>query len=425
MLDIGRTGLSMGRTSRRQAHPVRRILLSGTAALLGLQAGTLLALKVVDTQRKKRTPPQGFPHLPPTEARVSQNQVTIYSYGSELYNAMLDAIDAATDSIYFETYIWKGDEVGNRFKERLIAKARSGVAVYVIFDSFGNLVVPPAFKAFPEEVHTLEYRAIERPWQVVDPRRYSLDHRKLLVVDGQTAFMGGYNIGSLYETEWRDTHLRIEGPATAELAQSFVNFWNRERSSGDRITTVHRQRFDPAISMWSNDAMQLAFPIRDMYIRAIHRAQHHVLLTNSYFVPDHMLLNALKEAAGRGVDVQVLLPWMSNHVAADWAARGYFTDCLRAGIRIFGYQHAMIHAKTCTIDGQWSTIGTANMDRLSSVGNYEINMEIYSEELAHRMEELFACDRGNAFELTLDEWDKRPWYDWLSERILAPLRVMV
>ena len=425
MLDRAHGEARIGRKSRAQGFPVRRILLGGTAALLGLQAGTLLALKIVDTQRQKRTPREGFPYLPPTQARISQNQVTIYSQGSELYEAMLAAIDAATDCIYFETFIWKGDEVGERFKERLIAKARAGVDVYVIFDSFGNLVVPTAFKRFPKEVHTLEYRAIERPWQVVDPRRYALDHRKLLVVDGQTSFIGGYNIGSLYATEWRDTHLRIDGPATAALAQSFVDFWNRGGSHGDRIATVHRQRFDPAISQWSNDAMQLAFPIRDMYIRAIHRAQHHVLLTNSYFVPDHVLLTALKEAAGRGVDVQVLLPWISNHVAADWAARGYFTECLRSGIRIFGYQHAMIHAKTCTIDGQWSTIGTANMDRLSSVGNYEINMEIYGEELAHKMEELFACDRSNALELTLDQWEQRPWYDRASELILAPLRIMV
>jgi cardiolipin synthase len=301
---------------------VRRILLGGAAAVLGLQAGTLVALKVVDTQRQKRTLPSGFPHLPPKEASVTQNRVTIYSYGSNLYDVMLDAIDAAKECIYFETFIWKGDEVGTRFKDRLIAKAREGVDVYVIFDSFGNLVVPPAFKRFPQEVHALEYRAIERPWQVIDPRRYALDHRKLLVVDGQTSFIGGYNIGSLYATEWRDTHLRIDGPATAELAQSFVDFWNRERSSSDPIRRSHVQRFDPAISQWSNDAMQLAFPIRDMYIRAIQRAQHHVLLTNSYFVPDHILLNALKAATGRGVDVQVLLPWMSNHIAADWDARG-------------------------------------------------------------------------------------------------------
>jgi cardiolipin synthase len=161
-----------------------------------------------------------------------------------------------------------------------------------------------------------------------------------------------------------------------------------------------------------------------MYIAAIERAEQHILLTNAYFVPDHILLNALKAAAGRGVDVQILLPWISNHAAADWVARGYFTDCLRAGIRIFAYK-AMMHAKTCTIDGQWSTIGTANLDRLSSVGNYELNVEIYSAELARQMETLFARDKTFAVELTGADWSARPWYVKLSERILAPLRVLM
>jgi len=158
-----------------------------------------------------------------------------------------------------------------------------------------------------------------------------------------------------------------------------------------------------------------------MYIEALDKAEYAILLSNAYFVPDGTLLDALKAAAGRGVDVRILVPWVSNHVVVDWLTRGYFTDCLKAGIRIFGY-HNMLHAKTCTIDGEWSTIGTANLDRLSSVGNYEINVEVYSKKLARQMEELFKCDSTNAFELNLDQWVKRPWYAMLGERILAPLR---
>ena len=111
-------------------------------------------------------------------------------------------------------------------------------------------------------------------------------------------------------------------------------------------------------------------------------------------------------------------------MVVDWLARGNFTDCLKAGMRVFGYNH-MLHAKTCTIDGQWSTIGTANLDRLSSVGNYEINVEIYNDVLAHQMEDLFASDQTNAFEVTLDYWMNRPWYAQLSESILYPLRLLM
>jgi cardiolipin synthase len=297
------------------------------------------------------------------------------------------------------------------------------VEVYVVFDRFGNLVVPRAFKQFPPAVHTLVYQGVQRPLQVLDPRRYALEHRKVLVVDGKVGFLGGYNLGSLYATEWRDTHLRVEGPAAAHLAAEFVNFWQRHSPALERIAP-HRypRKFDPYLVLQSNDAMRLAFPIRDMYISAIDRAEERIRLTNAYFIPDRVLRAALKNAVQRGVDVQVLLPWVSNHTLADWMARGLFTELLRAGIRIFGYQ-AMIHAKTCTIDGQWSTIGTANIDRLSSVGNYEMTAEIYSRELARQMEEVFEQDKANAKELTLEVWAARPWYAKLSERILSPSRV--
>lgn len=396
------------------------------ATILALQAIIIAVLSViVGSARKRRRPLRGFPHLNLDEIQLGSNQLKVYSFGRDLYDAMLTAIDEAKESIFLETFIWKGDRVGEQFKEHLIRKAREGVEVYVIFDSFGNFVVPRSFKQFPPEVHALKYQAIQRIYHALDPRRYQVDHRKMLIVDGSVSFIGGYNLGSLYATQWRDTHLRVCGPAAADLAQSFVDFWNRHSPQRQHIKRHYQRTFDPAISLRGTDAMRLTFPIRDMYIEAIDRAEHHIYLTNAYFVPDHTLLDALQQAAGRGVDVQILLPWTSNHIVADWAARGYFTACLTAGIRIFGYRRAMIHAKTCTIDGQWSTIGTANLDRLSAVGNYEVNVEVYSNELARQMEDLFAVDKTNATEITMERWSHRPWYVKLSEFILAPLRVAV
>ncbi len=407
----------------------RRLLRLGlglVGGLLAVQAATVAVLSVVVArQRKQRRLVGGFPHLEPTPVTLGANRLTIYTYGQDLYDAMLEAIDSARETIYIETFIWKADGVGEEFKRRLLRKAREGVKVYAIFDSFGNGVVPREFKRFPPEIETLEYHALHRPWHIFDPRRYALDHRKLLVVDGTTGFIGGYNLGSLYATQWRDTHLRIEGPAAAQLAQSFVDFWNHVHGPRRRLKQYYRRRFNPLISLHGTNALRLTFPIRDMYIEAIDRAETSIRLTNAYFVPDHILLEALKEAAARGVDVQVLIPWSSNHIVADWAARGYFTECLLAGIRLFGYRDAMIHAKTCTIDGQWSTIGTANLDRLSSVGNFEINVEIYSRELAREMEEIFECDKTNAEEISLERWSQRPWYQKISEFILTPLRLIV
>jgi cardiolipin synthase A/B len=246
-------------------------------------------------------------------------------------------------------------------------------------------------------------------------------------VDGHTSFIGGYNIGSLYATSWRDTHVRIAGPASADLAHSFIDFWDRfcPNEDSDKITSYYPRRFNPFVMLHGNDAMHLTFPIRDMYIEAINRSEHHIYLTNAYFVPDHVLLGALKDAAQRGVDVRIMVPLESNHILTDWVSHSYYSECLAAGIHLLRYKPAMLHAKTCTIDGQWSTVGTANLDRLSSIGNYEINIEIYSPEFAHQVELLFECDATEVEELTSDIWYNRRWLIKFSEKLLAPFRFMM
>jgi cardiolipin synthase len=408
------------RSSRAWVWQVARMALGGLAALQAVIASVLMITAALRRRRQRR---RGFPYATFPATQVGDNTLRIYAHGQELYDAMLAAVDAAEESIYLETYLWKGDAVGREFKEHLARKARQGIEVYAIYDNFGNLVVPRAFKRFPPEMHTLRYQGVRHPWHLLDPRRYALEHRKLLVVDGRVGFLGGYNLGTLYATEWRDTHVHMEGPIAAQLAQEFVSFWNQNRPRSERITRHYPRRFDPLIVLHGNNATRLAFPIRDMYIAAINRAEHRILLTNAYFIPDRHLLQALTEAAERGVEVEVLLPWASNHTLADWMARGNFATCLRAGIRIFGYR-GMVHAKTCTIDGQWTTIGTANLDRLSSLGNHELNAEIYSPKLAAQMEYLFERDKGNATEISAEHWIARPWQAKASERLLAPLRFL-
>jgi cardiolipin synthase len=170
-----------------------------------------------------------------------------------------------------------------------------------------------------------------------------------------------------------------------------------------------------------NDPQMLTFPIRSTYLEAIDRAQHHIYLTQAYFIPDRIIRQALLAAAKRGVDVQIVLPATSNHIVADWLARGQYAQYLQGGIKLLLYQHAMVHAKTATMDGVWSTIGTANVDRLSLLGNFEVNVEFYDRGVAQQMEQIFATDVSNTHELTLEEWERRPFYVKLGERILSPL----
>jgi cardiolipin synthase A/B len=409
---------------RPRKFSMKRTLLSLIGLAISLQTVVVLILEVISLLRRQNRHQETFPHLSPEAVKIGENTVQIYAYGHDLYESMLSAIDTAQKSIYLETYIWKDDQVGQEFKQKLICKANQGVDVYVIFDSFAHIVVPREFKVFPTNIHMLKYQSFHKPWYIFDPRRYALDHRKILIVDDSIGFIGGFNLGSLYETTWRDTHLCMKGPATAHLAQSFIDFWNQHAPNQDHISRHYPRRFDPFINLRGTSALRLTFPIRDMYIEAIDKAERSILLSNAYFVPDRVLMGALKAAAQRGVNVEILVPWISNHVIVDWLTRGHFAECLNAGIHIFGYRN-MLHAKTCTIDGEWSTIGTANLDRLSSVGNYEINVEIYSKKLAYQMEELFKCDRSDSFELTLEQWLKRPWYAILSEKVLSPLRALL
>lgn len=394
-------------------------------AILVLQIA--LTFVLVAARKLRRHPPEQrpFPRRPLAPVSDERHHFTLYMTGDELFPAMLEAIESASHSIFLESFIWKDDELGQRFKTLLEQKANAGVAVYVIFDSFANLVVSRAFKRFPTSIHTLKYPAFPHPAQIFDFRAYARDHRKLLVVDNAVAFIGGYNIGDLYHTTWRDTHVRVTGPIARNLAEMFASFWNRYRRQQPRLVLDLDLEWQSTVRVQRNDASRLVFPIRSMYLDAIERAERYVYLTNAYFIPDRAILESLVLTARRGVDVCVLVPAESNHVAADWLARHYFEFCLRNGIRIFLYQGAMIHAKTATIDGIWSTVGTANLDRLSLAGNHEINLEIYNADFAHSMEQIFKCDLANSRELSLAEWVKRPWYVKAAELVLSPLWPML
>jgi cardiolipin synthase len=408
---------------------LRRVGLRVFLALTALQAlivGVLVAM--AEFRKRRRGPQEGFPWEDQPEIRMEsgENWLKIYAYGVSLYEAMLEEIEAAEGEIFVGTFIWKGDEVGRRFVEALARKADEGIEVYVVFDGLANVFVPPSFKRFPEQIHRLHFRPLSGPARILNPRNIFRFHRHVMSVDGKVAFLGGYNIGSLYAAGWRDTHVRVRGAAAREVENAFVDFWNAHRTGElPRITPNKERDWNPAVRVRRNDPYMRIFPIREMYIEAIDRANSHVYLTHAYFVPDRALKAHLIDATRRGVDVQVLVPEQSNHITADWLARRHFHEFLEAGVRIFLYRHIMIHSKTATVDGVWSTVGSANIDRYSMLGNYELNIEVYSRTLAAQMERMFDVDKTNAEELTLQEWERRPLPAKLVERTLASLRPLV
>ncbi len=405
---------------------LRRLLLT----VVGIQLGLAIGMSLVDSYRRRGKRPKPFPVTEPRTSSVGAGEVTTYAFGRDLYDDMIAAIEGAQRQILFETYIWKGDATGERFKQALAAAAARGVEVYCIYDSFANLVVSPAFQRFPASVKVLRYPVYAAGWRFFDLSRYGRDHRKMLVVDDHVGFIGGYNVGSAYETEWRDTHLRITGPAVWDLKRAFADFWNlnrrrRLRSSERPLLLETASEWETRIRIHRNVPRLWMFPIRGMYLEAINRASRNIWITQAYFLPDQDFVDALKDAARRGVDVRLLLPLKSNHIVADWISRGYFSQMLDAGVRIFRYQGAMVHAKTATVDGTWSTIGTANIDRLSLQGNYEINVEVIEAALAKDLEELFLVDQSNCLELTSGEWEARDLHRKFTEAVLAPLRPLL
>lgn len=414
------------RTTERVVRVLRRTLLT----IFGVQLALAIGMSLVDSYRRRGKKPKPFPVTAPRAVPIGDGEITTYTYGRDLYDDMLAAIDRAQKQVLFETYIWKGDEIGERFKAALAAAAERGVEVYVIYDGFANLVVSPRFKRFPSSMKVLRYPIYPAGWRFFDLARYGRDHRKILVVDDTEGFVGGYNIGSAYETEWRDTHVRVTGPGVWDLKRAFADFWNlnrrrRIRHSERPLLLETASTWEPRIRIHRNVPRLWMFPIRSVYIEAINRASRNIWMTQAYFTPDQDFVDAMKDAARRGVDVRLLVPLKSNHIVADWISRGYFSQLLGAGVRIFRFKDAMVHAKTSTVDGSWSTVGTANIDRLSLQGNYEINVEVFDEAFARTLEEIFATDESNCLELTTGEWEARDLHRKFTELILAPLRPLL
>jgi cardiolipin synthase A/B len=428
---LHRIGVSRGLTASGRAQERRRSLRTAlrrsVMTVFGLQLALAIALTLVDSYRRRGKKPKAFETTEPADVPIGDGTVTSYTFGQDLYDDMLQAIAGARRQVLLESYIWKGDEVGERFKQALYDAAARGVDVYAIYDGFANLVVSPRFKHFRPPVRVLRYPVYSAGLRFFDLRRYGRDHRKILVVDDEVAFVGGYNIGSAYATEWRDTHVRVTGPGVWDLKRAFADFWNLHRRDhhGGPLQVDAPPTWEPRIRVHRNVPRLWMFPIRAMYLEAINRATRNVYLTQAYFIPDNDFVHALGAAAERGVDVKILVPATSNHVVADWLSRGFYGELLDAGAEIWRYQGAMVHAKTATVDGAWSTVGTANIDRLSMTGNYEVNVEFIDPAMAEEMERIFTTDLRNCEQLTRAVWENRGVHKKFTEAFLAPLRPLL
>lgn len=356
------------------------------------------------------------------------NKIELLQDGPDTYKAMLEAIANARDHINLETYILEDDAIGQRFADALIAKQRTGVQVNLIYDSVGTLYTPAAFfeRLTQAGVHIREFNPVNPLTAKAGWTVNQRDHRKLLVVDGRIAFLGGVNISSVYsgssvigashaphnsELPWRDTHLQIEGPVVADLQKLFIQTWNKQ--DGDRLIplnyfpgTEHRgDAIVRAIGSSPDDQYSLIYVT---LISALRSAQSEIWLSNAYFVPDPQLLSALKNAATRGVDVRLLLPSSTDSWLVFHAGRAFYHELLEAGVKIYERRGALLHTKTAVIDGVWSTIGSTNLDWRSFLHNQEVNAVILGGDFGTEMRAAFLGDIEQSDSITLDAWRSRP-----------------
>jgi cardiolipin synthase A/B len=356
------------------------------------------------------------------------NKVTLLKDGAATYPAMFAAIRNAQDHINLETFIFEDDEIGRQFADLLLEQQARGIQVNVIYDSVGSLSTPKLFFDRMAEggIAVLQFNPInplatKAPW-----RLNNRDHRKLLIVDGRTAFLGGINISSVYSSgsvvpksgnsaeqsiAWRDTDLQIEGPVVGELQKLFMDTWEKQRGK-----PLAPREYFPALEAQGKDIVRAIGSTPDdsyslLYltlISAIGNAEKQVELTQAYFVPDTQLMKALVDAARRGVHVTLILPSHTDSQNAFHAGRSHYSELLEAGVKIYERRGALLHSKTAIVDGVWTSVGSSNLDWRSFLDNNEVNAVVLGREFAGQMQAMFAADIEASNAIDLESWERRP-----------------
>lgn len=348
------------------------------------------------------------------DEQVGGNTLALYVRGKDLFAAMAEAIDAAKETVHLETYRFAGDATGKAFAERLARAARRGVRVRLIYDSVGSIELAPETETEMRNagVQILEYHPVA-PWR---PRWAwnKRDHRKILVCDGRTGFIGGMNISDEHAPreegglDWPDAHARVEGPAVHELERLFRAVWHKETGRWFESHPVPGLRPGPSpVRVVGNHEILKRFAIREGYVNALRAARTEVSIANSYFIPDWRVRRSLAQAVRRGVDVRVLVPGRSDIRSVWYAMRATYGSLLSRGVRIFEWQGPMMHAKAVVVDRRWCAVGSYNLDHRSLQHNLEVNLQTTDGEFAAELCKRFEAGIEGALEITPYAWSRR------------------
>lgn len=368
-------------------------------------------------------------HLRNNDAVLTQdNAMTVFNDGSDKFEALIQDLEQATNHIHIQYYIFRLDNLGKRILNVLERKAKEGVEVRLLFDDMGSRGL------YKRHFHNLIRLGgkVEAFFPSILPlintRLNYRNHRKIVVIDGATAYIGGFNVGDEYLGQvkkfgyWRDTHLRIEGSAVHPIQTRFLLDWNQASAEKD---IEYNEQYFPAIPRKGDISMQIVSSgpdseweqIKDGYLKMIFRAKKYIYIQTPYFIPDVSFLDALRIACLSGVDVRIMIPNKPDHIFVYWATYSNVGHLLKAGAKIYIYDNGFLHSKQIVIDDEVATVGTANIDVRSFKLNFEVNAFIYDPIAAHQLAELFEQDLLVSRELTLETYQQRSFTIRLKESI--------
>ena len=360
------------------------------------------------------------------------NQIDIFTDGGSKFKALLNDIDNATTFINLQYYIFENDKIGCTIAEHLIAKAKTGVHVRVIYDHVGSLKTRNRFFRRMKEAGVDVHPFFRVTFPQLANRINWRNHRKIVVIDNRVGYIGGMNIADRYagsdgKSGWRDTHFRVEGDIVSSLTYSFAVDWQFLKTPDDKLD------IEPAVSETVNDCgVQFVSggPVNNFdnmslcFLKAISSARKSIYIQTPYFLPTDALLHALEAAALSKVDVRIMLPRHSDSAMLRFASFSYITQCLRSNIKVYLYEPGMLHAKTMIIDEDFVTAGSTNFDFRSFENNFECNLLIYDREVNAAMRDIFFNDMKECKKLTFSVWKKRPLWARTTEsvvRLFSPI----
>ena len=380
--------------------------------------------------------PSFFPTLEAyTSAPIlGQNGVDVLLNGEEIFPALLEAIRSARQTITYEQYYYEDGPVARDVAEAIAERCRAGVGASVLLDAFGTLSMPSEYVDLMKTAgcHVVSFRPLN---PIAWDRSNKRNHRRILVVDGRVGFTGGSGVSRKWmgngrvENHWRDTDVRVRGPVVEYLQGAFAENWLEATGMVLGGDAYFPRPLAPAGEAYAQVVRSSpaggSFAMYTMFLLAISSARRSIHITNPYFVPDGAMEDALLAAVGRGVRVVVLVPGAIDHNLVRQASRGKFGKMLKAGVEIYEYRPALLHAKTMIVDGVWSTIGSTNLDNRSFALNDELNLVVYDPAVARRLEKIFADDIALSKKVDYRTWRRRGLIDRTMELFSAPLRSLL